>query len=64
MKIRTILNRQGVYDPVLERELIDAINTGQLVVPPHSIPLNPEETEEQEWLDQLNFGSSIMTKAA
>ena len=54
MKIKALLAQQGVHDPALESALIEAINTGGLEVPPHSIPMNPIETDDQQLLEPVN----------
>lgn len=59
MKIKTLLEQQGIYDPVLEKILIDAINQDVLHVPLHSIPGDPAETEDQEWIMPLDLSLSL-----
>ena len=63
MNIKSVLDRQGIYDPALERELINAINQNCLDIPPHSIPMDPNAAEELEWIDQLNLGLPVRRAA-
>ena len=71
MNIKTALNKQGIYDPALERALIDAINAQQLEIPAHSIPLNPEENRRsrmdcaiESWPFALKGGSIVAKMGA
>ena len=59
MNIKTLLEQQGVYDPLLEKNLIDAINREALCVPPHSIPPDPIKAEELEWIMPLDLSLSL-----
>lgn len=64
MNIRKLLERQGVYSPALEKELIEVINNDCLDIPLHSIPADPDSLEEQQWLEPLNLGPCPMRMVA
>lgn len=59
MNTMGILSRIGIYNPELEKLIENAINAE---LPPAPVVANPIQAEEDEWLDPLRLGGTMILR--
>ena len=61
MNIQELLSRAGINSPEVEAILIDAINQ-ELAGGPWVPVADPIQAEEDEWLEPLNLGGTMIVR--
>ena len=59
MNVTEILARAGIYSKEIEEILVAAINES---LPPEPVIANPIQAEEDEWLEPLRLGGTMVIR--